>query len=99
MAHGGHRLALEKNERGMIQEVLVHQMASSLAKDSKFVVALAAATRSLWRGLEHEAFIECFCFGFSSIENRMAFSFLFFVNRMGFSTLSNFRCYLEKYEN
>ncbi|KAG2314971.1 hypothetical protein Bca52824_018093 [Brassica carinata] len=29
----GKRLALEKNEWGMMQEVLVHQMASSLAKD------------------------------------------------------------------
>ncbi|KAF8055967.1 hypothetical protein N665_1279s0001 [Sinapis alba] len=43
MVHGGHRLALEKNERGTMQEVLVHQMASSLTNDSKFTAALAAA--------------------------------------------------------
>ena len=46
VVHGGHRLALEKNEQRLMQKVLVHQMASSLAKDSKFVVALAAATGS-----------------------------------------------------
>ncbi|CAA7051787.1 unnamed protein product [Microthlaspi erraticum] len=40
---GGHRLALEKNERGTMQDVLVQQMASSLTKDSKFTAALAAA--------------------------------------------------------
>ncbi|KAL0854558.1 hypothetical protein Bca101_059710 [Brassica carinata] len=33
MIMGVFRLALEKNEWGMMQEVLVHQMASSLAKD------------------------------------------------------------------
>ncbi|KAL0863549.1 hypothetical protein Bca101_042667 [Brassica carinata] len=46
MIMGVFRLALEKNEQGMMQEVLVHQMASSLAKDSKFVFALADATGS-----------------------------------------------------
>ncbi|CAH2077336.1 unnamed protein product [Thlaspi arvense] len=43
LVHGGHRLALEKNERGTMQDVLVQQMASSLTKDSKFTAALAAA--------------------------------------------------------
>lgn len=43
LVHGAHRLALEKNERGTMQEVLVQQMASSLTKDSKFTAALAAA--------------------------------------------------------
>ncbi|CAN6985338.1 hypothetical protein IGI04_000585 [Brassica rapa subsp. trilocularis] len=43
MVHGGHSLALEKNERETMQEVLVQQMASSLTKDSKFTAALAAA--------------------------------------------------------
>ncbi|KAJ4866519.1 WRKY transcription factor 18 [Raphanus sativus] len=43
MVHGGHRLALEKNERETMQEVLVQQMASSLTKDSRFTAALAAA--------------------------------------------------------
>lgn len=43
LVHGGHRLHLEKNERGTIQELLVQQMASSLTKDSKFTAALAAA--------------------------------------------------------
>uniref|UniRef100_A0A1J3DGA0 WRKY transcription factor 18 n=1 Tax=Noccaea caerulescens TaxID=107243 RepID=A0A1J3DGA0_NOCCA len=40
---GGHRLALEKKERGTMQDVLVQQMASSLTNDSKFTAALAAA--------------------------------------------------------
>ncbi|KAF2585472.1 hypothetical protein F2Q70_00034129 [Brassica cretica] len=43
MVHGGHSLALEKNERETMQDVLVQQMASSLTKDSKFTAALAAA--------------------------------------------------------
>ncbi|KAL1210403.1 WRKY transcription factor 18 [Cardamine amara subsp. amara] len=43
LVHGGHRLALDKNERNTMQEVLVQQMASSLTKDSKFTAALAAA--------------------------------------------------------
>ncbi|KAG2243236.1 hypothetical protein Bca4012_022638 [Brassica carinata] len=43
MVHGGHRLALEKNETETMQKVLVQQMASSLTKDSKFTAALAAA--------------------------------------------------------
>ncbi|XP_048606401.1 WRKY transcription factor 18-like isoform X2 [Brassica napus] len=43
MVHGGQRLALEKNERGTMQEVLVQQMASSLTNDSNFTAALAAA--------------------------------------------------------
>ncbi|XP_010437991.1 PREDICTED: WRKY transcription factor 18 [Camelina sativa] len=43
LVHGSHRLALEKNERNSMQEVLVQQMASSLTKDSKFTAALAAA--------------------------------------------------------
>lgn len=43
LVHGGHRLALEKNERNTMQEVLIQQMASSLTKDSKFTAALAAA--------------------------------------------------------
>ncbi|CAH8328280.1 unnamed protein product [Eruca vesicaria subsp. sativa] len=43
MVNGGHSLALEKNERETMQEVLVQQMASSLTKDSKFTAALAAA--------------------------------------------------------
>ncbi|KAG2319505.1 hypothetical protein Bca4012_054257 [Brassica carinata] len=43
MVHGGHRLALEKNKRGTMQEVLVQQMASSLTNDSNFTAALAAA--------------------------------------------------------
>ncbi|CAG7898397.1 unnamed protein product [Brassica rapa] len=41
--HGGQRLATEKNERGMMQEFLVQQMASSLTNDSNFTAALAAA--------------------------------------------------------
>ncbi|EOA17093.1 hypothetical protein CARUB_v10005349mg [Capsella rubella] len=43
LVHGSHRLALEKNERNTMQDVLVQQMASSLTKDSKFTAALAAA--------------------------------------------------------
>ncbi|CAE6165453.1 unnamed protein product [Arabidopsis arenosa] len=44
LVNGGHSLlALEKNERNTMQEVLIQQMASSLTKDSKFTAALAAA--------------------------------------------------------
>ncbi|CAN8273295.1 unnamed protein product [Cochlearia groenlandica] len=43
LVHGGHGLALEKNEKGTMQEALVQQMASSLTKDSNFTAALAAA--------------------------------------------------------
>lgn len=41
MVHGVHVLALEKKKRGMMQEVLVQKLTTSLPTDSKFAVALA----------------------------------------------------------
>ncbi|WZZ49743.1 hypothetical protein YC2023_049850 [Brassica napus] len=55
MVHGVHVLALEKKKRGMMQEVLVQKLTTSLPTDSKFAVALASQPTHNSAEKNHEA--------------------------------------------